>query len=63
MCKESYFVKYMLKEIWLQIKFGEIFWGEVEIDALKGGGGCKQKEIIIAFSRRQKVKATSGYYI
>ena len=22
---------------------GEIFWGDVQIDALKGGGVCKQK--------------------
>ena len=43
MCIESQFVKHMLKGIWLQIKFGEIFWGEVKIDALKGGGGYKQK--------------------
>ena len=25
------------------MKFGEIFWGEVKIDALKGGGGYKPK--------------------
>ena len=25
------------------MKFGEIFWDEVKIDAFKGGGGCKQK--------------------
>ena len=25
------------------MKFGEIFWGEVKIDALKRGGGCKRK--------------------
>ena len=33
----------MLNGIWLQTKFGEIFWGEVKIGALKGGGGYKQK--------------------
>ena len=33
----------MLKGIWLQMKFCEIFWGEVKIDVLKGGGGYKQK--------------------
>ena len=25
------------------MEFGEIFLGEVKIDALKGGEGCKQK--------------------
>ena len=25
------------------MKFGDIFLGEVKIDALKGGEGCKQK--------------------
>ena len=29
--------------ILLQMKFDEIFWGEVKIDALKGGGGYTQK--------------------
>ena len=33
----------MLKGIWLQMKFYEIFWGEVKVDALKGGGWYKQK--------------------
>ena len=33
----------MLRRIWLRLKFGEIFWGEIKIDALKGGGGYKQK--------------------
>ena len=33
----------MLKGSWLQMKFGEIFWGEVKIDALKEEGECKQK--------------------
>ena len=28
----------MLKGIWLQMKFGEMFLGEVKIKALKGGG-------------------------
>ena len=50
-----------IKGIWLQIKFGEIFWDEEKIDALKRGRGCKT-ETIILFSRCQKVKATSGYY-
>ena len=36
MCIHTKFVKYLLKEIWLQMKFGEIFWVEVNIDALKG---------------------------
>ena len=40
---ESSFVKYKLKVIWWKMKFGEIFWGEEQIDASKGGGGCKQK--------------------
>ena len=38
-----YHIKYMLTGIWLQMKFCEIFWGEVKIDALKFGGGHKQK--------------------
>ena len=42
MCIE-YIVKYMLKGIWLQMKLGETFWGEVKIDTLKGGGGNKEK--------------------
>ena len=33
----------MLKGNWLHMKFGEIFWGEVKIDASKGGEGYKQK--------------------
>ena len=24
-------------------EFGDTFWGELKTDALKGGGGCKQK--------------------
>ena len=32
----------MLKGIWWKMKFGEIFWGEVENNASKGGGECKQ---------------------
>ena len=27
----------------LRMKFGEIFWGDIKIDVLKGGGGYKQK--------------------
>ena len=30
--------KYLLKEIWLQMKFGEIFWSEVKIGDGKGDG-------------------------
>ena len=33
----------MLKGIGLQMKFGELFWGEVKIDVLKWGGGYQQK--------------------
>ena len=40
----------MLKGIRLQMKFGEIFWGEVEINALKGGGLYKQKGNDYTFS-------------
>ena len=43
-------MKYILKEIWLQIKFGEIFSGEVKIVALKGAKGK-------LFSRRPIIKA------
>ena len=34
---------YVKMNIRLQMKFGEIFWGEVKIDALKGGVRYKQK--------------------
>ena len=34
----------MLERIWLQMKFGEICWGEVKNDALKGGWRHKQKK-------------------
>ena len=51
----------MLKGIKLQMKFGEISLDEAKIDALKGGGGCNKREMTILFSRRQIVKATSGY--
>ena len=43
MCIQYKFVNCMLKGIWWQMKFGEIFWGDVKIDVSKGGGGCKQK--------------------
>ena len=43
MCTESSFVKNILNGIWWQMKLGEIYWGEVKIDALKGGGVRKQK--------------------
>ena len=33
----------MLKDMWLQMKFGEKVSGEVKIDASKGGGGYKLK--------------------
>ena len=52
----------MLKGIQLQMKLRKIFWVDVNIDALKGGKGCKQKGKIILFSRPQIAKATSGYY-
>ena len=44
------------------MKFGEIRWGELKIDAFKRGGGASKKKTIILFSRRQIVKTTSGYY-
>ena len=52
----------MVKKIWLQMIFGEIFWGEVMIDALKTEGDAGKRKIIIHFSRCQIGKATSGYY-
>ena len=33
----------MLNGIWLQMKLGEKFWGEVKIDALKRGKGMQAK--------------------
>ena len=44
------------------MKFGEVFWGGVKIDALKGGGDASKRETIIQFSRRRIIKATKGYY-
>ena len=44
------------------MKCGEIFWGEVKIDALKGEMGASKRETIILFFRCQIVKATSGFY-
>ena len=44
------------------MKFNEIFWGEVKIDALEGGEGLKQEGNDFTFSPCQIVKATSGYY-
>ena len=35
--------EYMLKDMWLQMKFGEKFSGEVKIDTSKEGGGYKLK--------------------
>ena len=52
----------MLKGIWLQTKFCDIFLGDVKINALKGGGGASKYEMIILFSRCQIVKATGGYH-
>ena len=40
----------MLNGIHWQVKFGEIFWGEVEINASKGGGLYKQKGNDYTFS-------------
>ena len=31
------------------MKFGEIFWGEVKIDTLKGGGDASKRETIIYY--------------
>ena len=42
------------------VKFGETFWSEVKIDALKGKGDARKREMTILFSRCQIVKATSG---
>ena len=42
--------------------FGEIFWGEVNIDALKGGRGYKQKGNEYSIFSPSIVKATTGYY-
>ena len=52
----------MLKGICLQMTYGGIVWDDGTIDALKGGGRCKQKGNYLLFSRCQMVKATSGYY-
>ena len=59
---ESWFVKYILKGIWWQMKFCEIFWGEVKINTLKGGGYASKRETIILFPRCQIVKETSSCY-
>ena len=44
------------------MKFDEIFWGEVKIDELKGGRGCKQKGNDYTFVRCQIVRGIRGYY-
>ena len=44
------------------MKFDEIFWEELKIDALKWEGDASKMETIILFSRCQIVKPTSGYY-
>ena len=52
MCIESKFVKYMIKGIWLQMKFCEILWGEikiVKIGAWKRRGQCKQFDFVEIF--------------
>ena len=57
-CNKSWYVfrilivKNILKGNWLQMNFGEICLGKVKNDAF----------MIILFSYRQIVKATSGYY-
>ena len=52
----------MFMRIWMQMKFVEIFWYEVKIDALIGEGDTSKREMVILFSWRQVVKATCGYY-
>ena len=59
---ESYSLKYILKGIWWQMKFGEVFWGEVSIDALKRRRGMQANNYTIFLLSGQIVKATSGYY-
>ena len=48
----------MLNGMWWQIKFGEMFWGEVKIDALKkgGGGDISKREMIILFLAVKQLK-------
>ena len=43
-----------LKGNMLQMKFSEIIWFEVKIDALKGGGECKIREMTILFKLNQQ---------
>ena len=43
----------MFKGIWLQMKFGPVYWHEVNIDALNVGGGKEAEgERSYFFSRR-----------
>ena len=52
-----------MKGIWLQMKFCEIFWSEVKIDALRKGAGCKQKgnnNIIFSLSNSYIIRDSSG---
>ena len=46
----------------MQMKFGELFWGEVSIDALKRRRGMQANNYTIFLLSGQIVKATSGYY-
>ena len=48
--------------IGMQIKFDEIFWDEVKINALIGKRGTSKREMIILFSCRHVVKAICDYY-
>ena len=52
----------MLKDMWLQMKFGENFWVSWKLMHQKGEGDTILREMIILFSHHPIVRATSGYY-
>ena len=46
----------------MKTKFGEIFWGEVEMVDEKGEGDTSKREMVILFSHHHIVAENSGYY-
>ena len=53
----------MLKEIWLQMNLLKYFRERWSLMYQKREGNTRKREMIILFSLRPIVKATSGYYI
>ena len=45
------------------MEFDERFWGDVKIDAFKGGDNTSKREINILFSRRPIVKDSKKWLL